>query len=112
MTERPVMVITGTRKGIGRHLVRHYVDGGYFVVGCSRRPADYELAGYRHFCLDVSDEAAVISMFAEVRRTFDRLDVLINNAGVASMNHALLICPSACYFDADIGSAGSSWLWR
>lgn len=29
-------------------------------------------------------------MFAEITRTYGRLDVLINNAGVASMNHILL----------------------
>jgi 3-oxoacyl-[acyl-carrier protein] reductase len=32
----------------------------------------------------------VVGMFADVRRRFGRLDGLINNAGVAAMNHALL----------------------
>ena len=34
------MLITGTRKGIGRHLVDHYVAQGYRVVGCSRSAFD------------------------------------------------------------------------
>jgi 3-oxoacyl-[acyl-carrier protein] reductase len=87
---RKVAIITGTRTGIGAHLAKHYVDRGFLVAGCSRGAPDWSLDGYQHFTLDVADEPAVKAMFAEVRRTHGRLDVLINNAGIASMNHALL----------------------
>ncbi len=90
MPDERVMLITGTRKGIGEHLARHYVEQGYRVVGCSRKPADYELDGYHHVCLDVTDERAVKSCFRGIRKNFGRLDVLVNNAGIASMNHCLL----------------------
>ena len=90
MAEAQVMVITGTRKGIGRHLVDHYAQAGYRVVGCSRQPFEAEVAGYRHFCLDVADEGAVRQMFGAIRREYGRLDVVVNNAGISSMNHALL----------------------
>ena len=43
------MLITGTRKGIGRYLVEYYVEKGYNVVGCSRSPAEYELENYQHY---------------------------------------------------------------
>lgn len=84
------MLITGTRKGIGKYLAEYYCAKGYMVVGCSREKAEYELENYTHFCLDVSDEGDVKKMFKEIRETYGRLDVLINNAGVASMNHFLL----------------------
>ncbi len=90
MRDQNVMMITGTRKGIGRYLVDHYIDRGYLVVGCSRRPMDQDIEGYRHFCLDVADESKVVEMFRTVRRDYGRLDVLINNAAMASMNHVLL----------------------
>src|SRR5216683_641163 len=90
MTESKVVLITGTRKGIGRALVEHYVDGGCHVIGCSRSPFEGEFPNYRHYCLDVGDEPAVKRMFSEIRKHDGRLDVLINNAGVASMNHSLL----------------------
>lgn len=90
MTDNPVMVITGTRKGIGRHLAHHYASKGFWVVGCSRQPVDYQLENYQHFCLDITDEPRVKTMFTEIRQTYQRLDVLINNAGIAAMNHALL----------------------
>lgn len=90
MTDRRVMIITGARKGIGRYLTEHYLQHGFDVIGCSRRPSDLQLPGYEHYCLDVADEPAIKKMFLDVSRKFGRVDVLINNAGVASMNHFLL----------------------
>jgi 3-oxoacyl-[acyl-carrier protein] reductase len=90
MAENKVVLITGTRKGIGRALVEYYAGGGCHVVGCSRSPFEGELSNYQHYCLDVADEPAVKRMFSEIRKQEGRLDVLINNAGVASMNHSLL----------------------
>jgi 3-oxoacyl-[acyl-carrier protein] reductase len=85
-----VMMITGSSRGIGRYLVEHYLARGYRVVGCSRKASDLAADGYEHFELDVADEPAVTAMFKEVARRHGRLDVLINNAGAASMNHILL----------------------
>lgn len=84
------IVITGTRKGIGKHLVDHYVRKGFFVIGCSRGEIDFTYTNYKHFCLDVADETKVKSMFNYIKNNFDSLDVLINNAGIASMNHSIL----------------------
>ena len=88
--DSPVTIITGTRKGIGQFLAEHYVRLGHQVIGCSRSRPDWSLANYRHFELDVADEKAARSMFSAVRRDYGRLDHLINNAGIASMNHCLL----------------------
>lgn len=90
MAKDKVIMITGTSKGIGRHLAEHYSGAGFKVMGCSRSDVDFELDNYSHYCLDVSDERKVKEMFADVRKKYKSLDVLINNAGIASMNHALL----------------------
>jgi 3-oxoacyl-[acyl-carrier protein] reductase len=90
MSDSPVVLITGTRKGIGLALARHYLDRGYRVVGCSRRPSDLRAERYTHHDLDVGDEAAVKRMMADVRTHLGGLNALVNNAGVAAMNHALL----------------------
>lgn len=86
----PVTLITGTRKGIGRHLAEHYLALGHRVVGCSRQPADLQHANYRHVIVDVADEAGVKRLFTQLRKEHGRLENLINNAGIASMNHSLL----------------------
>src|SRR5439155_2642134 len=88
--DAPVTLITGTRIGIGRHLAEHYLRLGHRVVGCSRSPVDWTREGYKHCGTDVADEEGVKAMFSEIRRSYGRLDHLINNAGIASMNHSLL----------------------
>ena len=90
MIDKPVMIITGTRIGIGKNLAEYYTQNGFIVIGCSRGNIDFELNNYEHYCLDVSDESLVKKMFKEIRKKYGRLDVLINNAGVASENHVLL----------------------
>ncbi len=84
------ILITGTRKGIGAFLAAYYADRGFQVIGCSRGEPEWEVEGYRHFSLDVSDERRVVEMFAVIREEYGGLDILVNNAGVASMNHILL----------------------
>lgn len=87
----PVMIITGTRKGIGRFLVDRYLARGYLVAGCSRDKFDEPLPeNYSHYCLDVADEKGVVSMVRDVSKRLGPISVLINNAGIASMNHLML----------------------
>lgn len=88
--DQPVTLITGTRKGIGRFLADHYVRQVHRVIGCSRSEIDWSIDGYEHWIADVADETAVRELFASIRKKYDRLDHLINNAGIASMNHSLL----------------------
>ena len=90
MSDAPVMLITGTSKGIGRYLVEHYVGLGYRVVGCSRGASEFEHDNYEHFALDVCDDDEVGAMFSAVRRKYGRLDVVLANAGIGMMNHSLL----------------------
>lgn len=90
MLSRPVTLITGTRKGIGKYLAEYYVTAGHQVVGCSRGTPDWSLEGYEHYEADVSDEKAVKVIFSDISKKHGRLDNLINNAGVAAMNHSIL----------------------
>ncbi|GIL09116.1 MAG: oxidoreductase [Chloroflexota bacterium] len=87
---QPITLITGTRKGIGRALAEHYLELGHQVIGCSRTDPDWQRDGYAHYCLDVAQEKQVIQMFADIRKRFGHLDHLVNNAGIAAMNHSLL----------------------
>ena len=85
-----MVLISGSRRGIGAGLASYFLERGDAVIGCSRRPSELSHERHTHFEVDVADEPAVKRMFGEIRAVHGHLDLLINNAGVASMNHALL----------------------
>lgn len=90
MTDSRVALVSGTSRGIGRALAEHFLDQGYRVIGLARGSATFERDGYRHFEVDVTDDDAVKAMFMAIRADYGRLDILVNNAAIASMNHSLL----------------------
>ena len=89
MANRRVM-ITGATRGIGKALAEHYLEAGDEVVGCGRTPSALSHPNYTHRCVDVTVAAEVDQLFEELRAKFVKLDVLINNAGTASMNSLAL----------------------
>ena len=86
-----VFIITGTSKGIGRYLAEQYLQSeDNIVIGCSRNPIDLVNERYFHYELNINDEISVTKMCKDVYRKFKKIDVLINNAGIASMNQTFL----------------------
>lgn len=91
--DRPVMLITGAGRGIGAAIALAAAKQRYHVVlnySASAAAAE-ELAGEirESGCravtvkADVGDEADVLRMFATIDDRFGRIDVLVNNAGIA-----------------------------
>jgi NAD(P)-dependent dehydrogenase (short-subunit alcohol dehydrogenase family) len=78
--EGKVCIVTGAKGGIGAATVEAFGREGATVAGVDLddgSPGDLALAA------DVTDEAAVASMFEQVRERFGRIDVLFNNAGIS-----------------------------
>jgi 3-oxoacyl-[acyl-carrier protein] reductase len=94
-TDPAVVLVTGSRKGIGRHLAEHFLAKGALVEGCSRAAADWSHQNYQHHLVDVADEKMVRKMVNDIRKRRGRIDIAVNCAGVASMNHSLLTPASA-----------------
>lgn len=80
-----VVVITGTSKGLGRELVRHYLDSGATVIGISRSVSPIKDANYHHCTTDIMEESCIgrIHGFIE-SMSISKVDILINNAGTGS----------------------------
>lgn len=84
------MLITGTSRGIGKAIAEHYLEQGWFVVGCSRGEATITHNSYYHESCDVTDEVSVKKIFSYIQKERGSLEALVNNAGRASLNHAML----------------------
>jgi len=92
VTGRPVALVTGSARGIGRAAALALAGHGYDVVinySSSAQAAEQVAAEARESGAavlvsqaDVADEAAVLRMVAAARHKFGRLDALVNNAGV------------------------------
>lgn len=94
MDQAPVAVITGAATGIGRTIARKFLGEGYRVHICDSDPAAVETfrTAQPRATASVADVARVDqvdAMFDEVRRSHGRLDVLVNNAGIAGPTAAI-----------------------
>lgn len=108
-----VIVITGTSKGIGYGIARHYLAEGFFVAGCSRGKATIEHENYFHSSIDVGDEGQVQAWIRAVKKRFNRIDVLVCNAGYAPANLLLTMTPGAAITDLlHVNFAGSFYVCR
>ena len=86
--EGKVCVITGAAGGIGAASAEAFARDGGRVVGVDlAEGAPGELA----LQVDVTDEAAVRSMYERVRAELGRVDVLFNNAGISPTDDASVL---------------------
>src|SRR5262245_21269710 len=81
-SERKVAVITGASQGIGAGLVREFLDRGYRVVANSRSIKPDASVDVLAVAGDVTDPAVADRVIGGAVERFDRVDTLVNNAGV------------------------------
>ena len=107
-----VFIISGSSRGIGKALSEHYLGCGDIVVGCARSTSDIAHKNYRHFILDINDEKAVVSMVRAAKKEFGKIDICLNNAGMASMNHILTTSYESAKTLVDVNFLGTFLLSR
>jgi carbonyl reductase 1 len=76
-------LITGTSRGIGREVARTLVAEGWRVLSGVRDPKTAP-PGTQAEGLDVGDAASIEALAERLRARNERLDALVNNAGVYS----------------------------
>lgn len=86
-----IWFITGAANGLGRDITEEALSRGDKVVATARRPNELDDLAARHgdailpLALDVRDEKAVTEAVEQAITRFGRLDVVVNNAGYATM---------------------------
>jgi NAD(P)-dependent dehydrogenase (short-subunit alcohol dehydrogenase family) len=96
--DRPVAIVTGGSQGLGEAIALRLAREGYDLVltRVSKAPFDEVIAkveshGVRAvpFNLDVRSQSSVEDVFRQAARRFERIQVLVNNAGVTLRQPAL-----------------------
>ena len=85
-----VAIVTGATSGLGEEFARVLSSRGAHVVAAGRREARLQAlvaelgaARTRAVSCDVTDESAVVQVVRHAVDEFGRLDIMVNNAGIA-----------------------------
>ena len=77
-----VVLVTGASSGIGRACASYLAGRGFRVYGTSRSPIS-EQHPFTMLQMDVTDDASVQRAIDRIVQSEARLDIVINNAGIA-----------------------------
>ena len=116
MSNRPVAIVTGAAKGIGKAICHKLVDDGFYVVAVDLDPHGEvglinELGKNvaEFYNMSICIEAQVKELFAGVKSKFGKISAVVNNAGIIRDN--MIWNMTADDFDAVINvNLRGTWL--
>ncbi len=99
-----VVLVTGASQGLGREIARAFAAAGATVAAVARGEETLAATAAElnqqvpgtvvPLAADITRDADVANLFAEVRSRFGRLDVLVNNAGRSARKEILATSPA------------------
>jgi len=93
-----VCVVTGGNRGVGKATAKMFSEKGAKTVIVARNEValrgtadEIKKSGGRcdYFCADLSDKDQVKKLFEQIMKKYGRLDVLVNNAAIASYTSSI-----------------------
>lgn len=85
------VLVTGSRRGVGRLIAEHFLMQGACVAGFSLGESTIEHPDYSHFQVDISDPEAVVKTFAELKKISNSVQIVVNNAAVLTSQYAMIM---------------------
>jgi len=116
--ENKVVVITGASGGIGQAISRDFAEEGAILVLCDidktkleefsslLKNIGVEVISFR---MNVTKEEEVSEVVKEITKVYEKIDVLVNNAGVSSMNWFWKLTEQEWDFNMNVNAKGA-WL--
>ncbi|MCF6768101.1 SDR family oxidoreductase [Thiotrichales bacterium 19S11-10] len=80
-----VILVTGASGQLGKAICQGLKHFGAIVIGCdivAEKPEYLDFDNY--YAVDITNKAQVFTVFEKISKTFGRIDVLVNNAGVST----------------------------
>jgi len=83
--DKKIIFITGASGGLGEAMAKHfYALGHQLILHHNENAISLEENNQiKHVKADLTDETEIQAMFEEIKTSFDRIDVVINNAGIS-----------------------------
>lgn len=108
-TKNATVLITGANRGLGREFARQALErGAAKVYATARRPGAVDLPGVQVLQLDITDPASVAAAAAAA----GDVDLLINNAGITTMQNLLTGDPALIRAEMDTHFYGTLEMLR
>jgi 3-oxoacyl-[acyl-carrier protein] reductase len=90
-----IVLITGASRGVGSELRDYFLNKGANVIGVSRSGDQHVHDNYTAYSADLASPNNIVRLFLEIRKNFDRIDIVINNAAVLTSQYAMIMPPAA-----------------
>lgn len=80
---KKIALVTGAGRGIGKEIAKKLQEDGYFVIANSKNTVIENTETQMGYRADVSNASEVSKMIEDITKKYGKIDVLINNAGIA-----------------------------
>ncbi|MBE7019268.1 MAG: glucose 1-dehydrogenase [Ruminococcaceae bacterium] len=80
---KQIALVTGAGRGIGKEIAKKLQEDGYFVIANSKNTVIENTETQMGYLADVSNSSEVSKMIEDITKKYGKIDVLVNNAGIA-----------------------------
>ena len=85
------VIVTGSRRAVGKTLATHFLELNANVIGLSKGFSSIEHAKYHHMQVDIANPELVVNCFSQIKSLTNTIDIVINNAAVLTSQHAMIM---------------------